>query len=380
MTEKSPVKQEPSKVPASVSVEAERSRAVAETQAAMIVAKRWPRDQVMAMDRILNACMRPGLAETALYEYARGGSAISGPSIRLAEALAQNWGNIHYGMRELEQRDGLSVVEAFAWDVETNTRAVKIFQVPHIRVTRDGSYRLTDPRDIYELIANQGARRLRSCILAIIPGDVVEAAVAQCEATLKTRADVTPERIASMLERFSELGVTRQMIEARIQRRIEAITPGQMISLGRIHNSIRDGMSTIADWFRPGASSMPAGGQEAGKDTGEAAEADGGASEPARQDTLGPIKVAPEAAEEEVSVEGWEEFLSAREVPQDGSLKRFLTATAERNRMPVHEVKRAAVATPDKFWAAYQAWARVQADKERLSARRASARKDKQPE
>jgi hypothetical protein len=230
-------------------VAVESSRAVAETQAAMALAKRFPRDPMEAMDRILNACTRPTLAEAALYTYGRGGTDITGPSIRLAEALAQNWGNLQFGIRELEQRDGASTVEAFAWDIETNVRQTKVFQVKHWRDTKAGGYALKDSRDIYELTANQGARRLRACILGVIPGDVVEAAVNQCDATLKTKAEVTPERMKNLLEKFAEFGVTKEQIEGRIQRHLDAMTPAQMVDLGKKYNSLKDGMSTVGDWF-----------------------------------------------------------------------------------------------------------------------------------
>lgn len=230
-------------------VEVESQRAVSETQASMAIAKRFPRNQIEAMDRILQACTRPSLAESSLYSYSKGGTDITGPSIRLAEAIAQNWGNLQFGIRELEQRDGASTVEASAWDMETNTKQVKIFQVKHFRHTKSGGYPLKDPRDIYELTANQGARRLRACILGIIPGDVIEAAVKQCEATLATKFEVTDERIKSLLEKFGAYQVTQEMIEKRIQRRVDAITPALMASLGKIFNSLTDGMSKPADWF-----------------------------------------------------------------------------------------------------------------------------------
>lgn len=160
------------------------SRQAQEVQGAMVIAKRFPRDEVESFNRIMQSCKRKSLAESAMYEYPRGGTKVSGPSIRLAEAMAQNWGNIDFGITELEQKNGESQVMAYAWDLETNTRQVKIFSVPHVRGTKKGNVPLTDPRDVYEMVANQGARRLRSCILGIIPGDVVEAAVKQCEDTL----------------------------------------------------------------------------------------------------------------------------------------------------------------------------------------------------
>ncbi|WP_295401697.1 hypothetical protein [uncultured Thiocystis sp.] len=238
------------------------AREIQEVQAAMVIAKRFPRDQVTATDRILQACTRQTLAEGALYSYNRGGSEITGPSIRLAETLAQCWGNIQFGIRELEQRIGDSTVEAFAWDLETNTRQTKVFQVPHERHTKAGSKRLSDPRDIYELVANQGARRLRACILGVIPGDVTEAAVQQCEVTLAAKADTSPEAVKRLVETFGKLGVTAEMLTKRLGNRLEAIRPAQVIQLRKIYASLRDGMSSIGDWFEvaptPQAESMKA--------------------------------------------------------------------------------------------------------------------------
>ncbi len=230
-------------------VQTESSRAVAEVQSALVIAKQFPRDMNQAYDRIMNACQRPALAQSAVYSYARGGSSITGPSIRLAEALAQNWGNIQFGIRELSAENGESTVEAFAWDVETNTRQTKIFQVKHWRHTKQGGYKLTDPRDIYELVANNGARRLRACILGVIPGDVIDAAVEQCDKTIRTSADTSPAGVQKLLKSFEKHGVTKEAVEKRIQCRIEAISPAQVVSLIKIGTSIKDGMSSAKDWF-----------------------------------------------------------------------------------------------------------------------------------
>ncbi len=227
----------------------DQQRSIAEVQAAMIIARANPRDQRRSMDNILNACTRPSLAESALYSYSRGGTDITGPSIRLAEAMAQSWGNLQFGIREMSQANGESTVQAYAWDVESNTRREVVFQVPHLRFTRAGSKKLEDPRDIYELVANQGARRLRACILAVIPGDVTEAATKQCEVTLHASADTSPESIKKIADAFGALGVTRAQLEARIQRRLESIQPAQVVALKKIFSSLRDGMSGVADWF-----------------------------------------------------------------------------------------------------------------------------------
>lgn len=225
------------------------AREIAEVKAAMAVAQMYPRDQRKAMDRILNACARPTLAEKAQYAFARGGQEITGPSIRLAETIAQGWGHLQYGMRELSNVGGASEVEAYCWDLESNVRKSIQFTVSHVRNTKKGSYALTDSRDIYENVANNGARRVRACILAIVPGDVVEAAEQACEQTLRAKVDTSPERIIKLLEAFAAFGVDKEAIEKKIQRRMDSILPAQVVSLGRIYNSMRDGMSKPQEWF-----------------------------------------------------------------------------------------------------------------------------------
>lgn len=89
------------------------SRQAQEVQGAMVIAKRFPRDEVESFNRIMQSCKRKSLAESAMYEYPRGGTKVSGPSIRLAEAMAQNWGNIDFGITELEQKNGESQVMAY---------------------------------------------------------------------------------------------------------------------------------------------------------------------------------------------------------------------------------------------------------------------------
>lgn len=227
------------------------TRASQEVQAAMVIAKRFPRDQAAAYARVMQACARPALAEVGSYVYPRGDTKVTGPSIRLAEAIAQAWGNIDFGIIELEQKNGESSVMAYAWDLETNTRQTKIFTVKHERHTKRGKYALEDPRDIYEMVANQGARRLRACVLGILPGDVVEAAETACEETLKKGSGKVPlaDRLRNMLVKFAELGVTQAMIEKRLQHKMDATDERELLTLGKIFNAIRDGAGKREDYF-----------------------------------------------------------------------------------------------------------------------------------
>jgi len=233
-------------------MEVESKRAMQEVQAAMIIAKKFPRDQNSAHTRIMKACERYSLADKAEYAYPRGDKTVTGPSIRLAETIAQQWGNLQFGIKELSQIDGASEIEAFCWDIETNTKETKTFKVPHSRYSKKkGVSSLKDPRDIYEHVANQGARRLRACILGIIPADIVEDAQVQCRKTLKKGISEKPmiDQIRAILSAFDKIGVAQEMIEARLGHSTETINDEELVELKKIGTSIRDNMTNREAWF-----------------------------------------------------------------------------------------------------------------------------------
>lgn len=235
-----------------VMTQAVASREMEEVKGQIFMARNFPRNQYQAEQRILDACKRISLAETAIYQFPRGTTRVVGPSIRLAEVLAQNWGNISFGFKELERKEHESTAMAYAWDAETNTRTEKIFTVPHKRSTKKGVQTITDERDIYELVANMGSRRLRACLLSVIPGDIVESAVRQCNETLRNGGGEKPlkDRVSIMLSYFKEeFGVTQQQIEDRFGYKTDSFTEHDLVQTKSIINSIKDGMSKPEDWF-----------------------------------------------------------------------------------------------------------------------------------
>jgi len=236
-------------------ISAEQQRAIAEVQAAMILARMTPRDEARAETRILADCERPSFVEVSMYAFARGGTDISGLSIHAAQAMARHWGNVQYGTREVEQGDGESVMQSYCWDLETNVKKEMVFTVRHLRDRRDGPQQLTSPRDIYELTANQGSRRTRACILGIIPEELADKARRKIEETLLKLAEPTPDRIKRILAFFESLGVSQGQVEAVVQRKVDALKPIHMVRLIKIANSLRDGMSAPGDWFK-GASNV----------------------------------------------------------------------------------------------------------------------------
>lgn len=222
-----------------------------EVQAAVFMAKRFPRDENQAMSRIAQSCQRRGLAEKAIYSYPKGGQNVTGPSIRLAEAIAQSWGNIQCGVVELSQENGESHCMAYCWDIESNFRDIKTFVVPHAVQTKKGTKVLTDPRDIYEHVANQGARRKRACILAVIPKDVVDYAVDACAKTLQSgNKEPLIDRLRNMVNLFRDrYSVPLESIEKYMGYKLEAFTEMDGVTLSGIYNRLREGSAKREDYF-----------------------------------------------------------------------------------------------------------------------------------
>ena len=240
-----------SPAPRSVGAEMVATREAQEVQVAMVAAKRFPRDEIASYNRILSDCQRKSLAERAMYEYPRGGQMVTGPSIHLARTLARGWGNLDSGFKVLEQTAGESTVMAYCWDLETNYRETKVFAVKHVRETKKGAFPLTDSRDIYELIANQSARRERACILSVIPQDVVDAAVGQCNVTLQGDGKMPlVDMVRILVKNFQEqYGVTAEMLEQYIGCKKEAFSQQSVIRLKNVYNTLRDGSASVEQYF-----------------------------------------------------------------------------------------------------------------------------------
>lgn len=234
----------------------EEARAIAEVKGKLSVAKMFPRNEALAFQKAMDSCRRPSLAAAANWKYKRGGQNLSGPSIRLAEELARVWGNIDYGIRELSRKEGVSEMEAYCWDMETNTISSQKFTVRHLRDKTEGAAELTSERDIYEVTANMGARRLRARILAILPPDLVEAAVDQCRKTIANEGADLPiaDRVKNVVTAFGKLGITVPMLETYLGHKLDAMLPEDFADLSEVRTSIKDG-TPASEFF--GSASAP---------------------------------------------------------------------------------------------------------------------------
>lgn len=216
----------------------EQTRAAAEVAAAVRVARDFPRNPAKAVADMTELCSRLPVAERAFYEVPNRGA---GLSIHIARELARIWGNVDYGVRELRRDDdtGVSEMQVWAWDQETNVRNSRSFIQPHERMKQGRRQKLTDLSDIYLNNQNTGSRAVRESIFAVLPGWFLADAEARLKSTLKN-GDGKPltERVADAVTKFDEAGVTAKELEGRVGKPSTQWTPNDLAILSRIYTTI----------------------------------------------------------------------------------------------------------------------------------------------
>lgn len=230
----------------------EQSRAMAEVQAAVVVAQQHPRNTNAAILEMRDSCRNMRLAERAFFRFSRAGSQVTGPTVHLARELARVWGNVQYGISELSRDDehGQSEMQSWAWDLQTNTRSSQIFIVPHVRDTQKGPKKLTDMRDVYENNTNQGARRLRQAIWSVLPPWFVDEAVEICNRTLKDGGGKPlATRVADAVKAFEGKGVSVDRIERKLNRPTGRWNEHDVAQLVVTFKSLERGEITIEEEF-----------------------------------------------------------------------------------------------------------------------------------
>lgn len=230
-----------------VSIESER--AIAEARGQIQVAQMFPRDVAAARAELMAECDSFEFASVASYAVPRAGGTVSGPSIRLAEAVASAYGHMEWGHRELSRGDGKSEVEVYAWDKQKNNRRIRQITVDHFRDTKQGPVRLRDSKDIDDKIANVASKQMRGAILALVPKSFTEAAIVRCRATIAGGGGVPiKERIARMADAFAKLGVTTEILKKHLGHTLDSINGDELTDLTAIFNAIKGG-DKIADHF-----------------------------------------------------------------------------------------------------------------------------------
>lgn len=216
----------------------------AEVQAAVVLAKRFPRNEDEAFARLIKSCQRSSFADGAEYRFPRGGSQISGPSVKLAREAARLWGNIRYGVYVVRDDEATRQIRAWAWDMETNTRTEGEDSFKKLIYRKKGGWIAPDERDLRELTNRRAAILVRNCLLQLMPPDLIEDAAREAKVTIAKGVATDPgaER-KRLIVAFGQLNINPKMLEEYLGHTLDQCSPAELVDLRGIYASIRDGNS-----------------------------------------------------------------------------------------------------------------------------------------
>lgn len=222
-----------------------------EIQSAIIIARKFPRNEEQCFQELMAACKRPSFAEDATYSFPRGDAQVEGPSVNLAREAGRIWGNIRFGLYIVREDEESMLIRGWAWDIQKNTKVEHDDSFKKLIQRKGKGWVVPDERDLRELTNRRGAILVRNSLLQVMPKDLIEDALYQCSQTLEDKTSKDPEAAKKrLLVDFATINVTVEMLEKRLGHPFAQASPKELTELRGICNSIQNGNSTWAEYVK----------------------------------------------------------------------------------------------------------------------------------
>ncbi len=221
----------------------------AEIDQQIATAHAFPRNRSLVAQGIAElATWSPAAAAECNYALPRGGKSLTGPSIRLAEIIAAEFGNCRVGARvvHVDRFEGYLEAEAVFHDLEKNTAS----QARVRRSIKDRQGRVF--KDDMVAVAGQAACSIakRNAVLAGVPKALWMPAYEAALQVIKGDAKTLTERREGALRALGAFGVTPDMICGALEIGGPLdISLDHMPTLLAWHKALKDGEGTVESLF-----------------------------------------------------------------------------------------------------------------------------------
>ncbi len=267
--------------PTALSAQGETASSAAAAQAKTQVEARYmmamhnPRSLMQFRARLLDACKRPRFAQTSRYAKPVGGGKVVGWSIRFAEEAARCLGNLLIESAVIYDDAAIRLVRVMVTDLETNltyptdVTVIKTVERSTLKAgqvaikTRTNStgrptYLVEATED--DLLNKQNAlisKAIRTGVLRVVPGDILEEAEEAVARTVKDEDAVDPaSKAKAIADAFYSYGVMPAQIEAVLGHPLAQASSAEVSMMRSWFTAMKDNETTwrdIADAFGPKA-------------------------------------------------------------------------------------------------------------------------------
>lgn len=221
----------------------------AEIDIQISTAKAFPRSNKMFLDKAMSmATLSEDIAASCAYALPRGGKALEGPSVRLAEIVCSSYGNIRAGARVISNDGKTITAQGICHDLESN-----------YCVTVEVKRRITDKfgktfNDDMQVVTGNAACAIayRNAVFKVVPSALVSDIYDRAKEVARGSAETLVVRRNKAVEYFKGQGVTeKQICEVLEVKKIEDIDLDKLATLSGMKTLIKNGESTIKDLFEP---------------------------------------------------------------------------------------------------------------------------------
>jgi len=221
----------------------------AEIDQQIATARAMPRSVARAVSNItMLATLDAESAEECIYALPRGGKPIKGPSVRLAEIIASQWGNNRVGARvvHVDKYEKYIEAEGVFHDLESNSATTARVR----RSISDKQGRVF--KDDMIVVAGNAACAIakRNAILGAVPKGVWRKAYNEVEKVLAGETKTLAERRDRAFKALAAFGVTPEMIFTSLEiGGQEELTTAHMATLTGMREALKNGEATVEEMF-----------------------------------------------------------------------------------------------------------------------------------
>lgn len=230
----------------------------AELDVQITTAKAYPRDAVRSVEyATMLATMDEATAQSCFYCLPRKdketgkNKEIRGPSIRLAEIIANSWGNIHAATRIVENDGHHITAEGVAWDLETNVKMSMQNKVSIRFGEKGGKGGYTANSDMQTVLSNAAsAKALRNAIFKVVPLALVNRVLEKAMTFSVGDQRTISTKVAEVFDKLVKMGLDKEKILAYYGREtLNEINADDLRSLIGVGTAIKEGHIKIDQVF-----------------------------------------------------------------------------------------------------------------------------------
>lgn len=227
-----------------------------ELDSQVATAKAYPRDMAAVRRRILDlATLDTETAEDCFYVLRRkqqggGDAAIEGLSVRMAEIIASQWGNIAVATRIIGNDGKQITAQAMCRDMETN---VSVSVEVRRRIT--DKHGRTYSEDMQVVTGNAAsAIAYRNAVLKVIPKAALKAIITEVRDVAMGKALDLETARRNCIANFAKAGVNEEKLCAYLGVKAAAdIDKEKLFELRSTWNAIKEGTTTVEETFNAAA-------------------------------------------------------------------------------------------------------------------------------